>query len=110
LKILFVLGFVLNLFFDALEDSNSGGKIVYSPGGSQGGFNDFWGGYEIVCEAVIEASLEFENVLDAVEKRGITVGELFKCFFGVGGRETCLEDRWRNADGLNSLDTGRPLN
>lgn len=42
---------------NTLEDPHGGGEIVNPPGGLEGGNDDGGGGYEIICESVVEIAL-----------------------------------------------------
>lgn len=67
LEVLLVLLLVLDLGLDALEDANSGGEVVDAAGSLQGSSEDLNGRDKVVGEAVVEVTLELENILDTVE-------------------------------------------
>lgn len=87
-----VLSLVLDLFFDTLQDTHSGGVVVDLTGTSERGVNDLGGRDEIVCKAIVQASLQLEEVVARGEK--ILVAGV-ECLEGFGlvcvctpGRET----------------------
>ena len=45
-----------------LEDANSGGEVVHTAGGLEGGSEDLDGGNEIVSEAVVQVALYATNI------------------------------------------------
>ena len=55
------------------KDPDSSRIIVYAARGTESGSNDGGGGHEIVCKGVVEITLQFEYILDAVEFLFISV-------------------------------------
>lgn len=50
-----------------LEYSHGSWVVIDSPGGPQSSGDNGWGGHEIVCEGVVEVTLELEDILDRFE-------------------------------------------
>jgi hypothetical protein len=75
IEVSLVLPLVLDLLADTLEDANGGGIVVDLAGGAECGVDDLGGGDEVVGEAVVEASLELEEVRDRVEEGVVTLVE-----------------------------------
>lgn len=57
----------VHLFHHTLEYSHGSWVVVDSPGSPQSSGDNGWGGHEIVCEGVVEVTLELEDVLDRFE-------------------------------------------
>lgn len=83
IQISLVLLLVLNLLLQTLEDPHGGAIIVDPPGSLEGLLDDLLGGDEVVGETVVEASLEFEEVLDGGEEGCVTLVEGVVGFFFV---------------------------
>ena len=63
-----VLRLVLDLLLYAFKDANGGGVVVEPAGGLEGGLDNRGAGDKIVREAVVQAALQLERVLDALKE------------------------------------------
>jgi hypothetical protein len=68
-----VLQLVLHLLLDTFQNPHGGRVVVNLSGCSQSGLDDLGSGHQIVCETVVESSLELEDVLD-LGKEGLVSG------------------------------------
>ena len=59
---------ILHLLLDTLKDTDGSRVIINASGSTQSSLDDFGSRYEVVSEAVIEATLELEEVLDGLEE------------------------------------------
>lgn len=70
-NVLLVLRLVLDLVLDTFVDANGGGEVVDASGSLEGGGDDLLVGHQVVGKAVVQASLELEEVVYAVKELGI---------------------------------------
>ena len=75
IEVSLVLLLVLDLLLDALEDTDGGRVIVDTAGGADCSLDDGGGGDEIVGKAVVEATLDLEEVLGRLEEGHVALRE-----------------------------------
>lgn len=98
--------FVLDLLPDTLEDPNGGRVVVNATSSTERSLDDGRRRDQIVGEAVVEATLDFEQVLGLLEELYVALGEGFESFLvrGGGGR---AGESWRDpADGRPGAKEG----
>lgn len=87
-KVGLVLSLVLDLGLDTLKDADGGSVVVDLARGTEGSLNDGGGGDEVVGEAVVQSTLELEEVANLLEEGGVLGVELVVGLLpGVRGRE-----------------------
>lgn len=69
---------VLHLLLDTLEDTDGGRVVVHAPGGADGSLNDGGCRNEIVGEAVVETTLNLEEILGRLEEVDVALREGLK--------------------------------
>jgi hypothetical protein len=69
------LGLVLNLFPDTLKYTDGGSIVVHAAGGAESGLNHSGRGDKIMCEAVVKAALNLEEVTGVLEELDIAFRE-----------------------------------
>jgi hypothetical protein len=84
--------FVLNFFPDALKDSDGGRVVVDTTGRTEGSLNDGGRRDQIVGEAVVQTTLDLEQVLSLLEELDITLGEGFESLLVRSGGGRASED------------------
>lgn len=66
-KVCLVLGLVVNLVFETLENSDGGGEVVDSSAGLQGLLDHGGCGHQIVGETVVENSLDLKQIVSLLK-------------------------------------------
>lgn len=83
IKVLLILLVVLHLLLDSFKDTNGSGQVIDPASCSECALDDLRCWHEIVCETVVEPTLELEEIFDCIEEADVTVREGFKGFFFV---------------------------
>ena len=100
-QISLVLLLVLDLLPDTLKNPNSGRVVVDTTSSTEGSFNDGRRRDQIVGEAVVQTTLDFEQILGLLEELNVALGEGFESLLvRSGGR--------RASKGWGDPANGRP--
>ncbi len=71
LNVLLVLALVLDLLLDTLENPDGGRVVVDASASTKGALDHLGRRDEVVGEAVVETTLQFEQVLDASKEADV---------------------------------------
>ena len=87
-KVRLVLLLVLHLLLDALEDADGGSVVVHATGSTEGSLNNRGCGDKIMGEAVVETTLNLEEILGGFEEVDVSLVERLEGLLSVctGGR------------------------
>ena len=103
IQISLILLLVLDLLLNALKYPHSGSIVIDASGGTESCFNDRRCRHEIVCEAVVEATLHLEEVLGGLEEVDVSFVESFERLLGMPAGEA-------NERGCSAGDGGASTN
>ena len=104
IQISLVLLLVLDLLPDTFKDPNGGRVVVDATGSTKGSFNDGRSRDQVMGEAVVQTTLDFEQVLGLLEELNVTLGEGFESLL-VGGRGGRASEGWGDpTDGRPSAE------
>ena len=99
IKVLLILLVILHLLLDSFKDTDGSGQVIDPASCPECALDDFRCWYEIVCETIVEASLEFKEVFNSIEEADVTVSEGFEGFFFV----VCgVSSSWRGGERINT--------
>jgi len=101
IQISLVLLLVLDLLPDTLEDPNGRGVVVDTTSSAEGSLDDGRRRDQIVGEAVVETTLDFEQILSLLEELDVALGEGFESLLVGGGGG-------RASEGWGDPTDGRP--
>jgi hypothetical protein len=85
IQISLILLLVLDLLPDTLKNPNGGRVVVDATGGTKGSLNNRRRRNQIVGEAVIQTTLDLEQILGLLEELDVALGEGFESFLVRGG-------------------------
>ena len=106
-QVCLVLLLVLHLLPDALKDAHGSRVVIDASRGAQSSFNDGGRGHEIVREAVVQATLDLEQVLRGREEIDVAFVEGFECLLAVRTGRGAGEDWCRpECDGASAEQRG----
>jgi hypothetical protein len=75
IQISLILLLVLDLLPDTLKDPNGGCVVVNATGSTKGSLNDGRGRDQVVGEAIVQTTLDFEQILGLLEELDVALGE-----------------------------------
>lgn len=75
IQICLVLGLILHLLLDALQNPDRGGVVVHAARRTERRLDDGGRGHEVVREAVVQPALDLEEVLRRLEKVHVALRE-----------------------------------
>lgn len=99
IQISLVLLLVLDLLPDTLEDPNGGRVVVNTTSSAEGSLYDGRRRDQIVGEAVVETTLDFEQILSLLEELDVALGEGLESLLVGGGGGRASEGWGDPADG-----------
>ena len=106
IQISLILLLVLDLFPDTLKDPDGGRVVVDATGSTKGRFDDGRRRNQIVGEAVVQTTLDFEQILGLLEELNVALGEGFESLLVRGGGGRTSESRGDPANGRPCTEEG----
>ena len=99
IQISLVLLLVFDLLLDTLEDPYGGRIVVNATGSTKSGLDDGRRRDQIVGEAVVQTTLDFEQILRLLEELNVALCEGFESLLVRSGGGRASEGRGNPADG-----------